>query len=133
RPELDVNQIQTRSVNQGRVTNYGIDGEVRYSYSNRFTAGVNMTYQNLRNMTMYEPNQNYVSAYYKDRIPNIPFLFGNADASVFFNDFLKKGNNLTVGYNFLYVHTYYLSWPSRGIKDGKLDIPQQFNHDFNVV
>ncbi|MEA9414836.1 MULTISPECIES: TonB-dependent receptor [unclassified Flavobacterium] len=133
RSEMNLNQTMITNVNQKGVTNFGIDGEVRYSYKNRFTAGVNMTYQNIRNMTQYEPGKNVESAYYKDRVPNIPYLFGNADASVFFYDFIKKGNNLSIGYNFLYVHTYYLSWPSQGIKDGKLDIPQQFNHDLNAV
>lgn len=133
RPTLNNNQTMTTNVNQGKVTNYGIDGEVRYSYSNRFTAGINTTYQNIRNMTEYEPNQNYVSPFYKDRIPNMPFLFGNADATVFFNNLWKKGNNLSVGYNLLYVHTYYLSWPSMGSKDSKLEIPQQFSHDLNAV
>lgn len=133
RPTLNLNQTMQKNVNQGRVTNYGIDGEIRYSYTNRFTAGVNMTYQNLRNMTKYEPNQNYVSSFYKDRIPNMPYLFGNADATVYFYDMFKKGNNLSVGYNFLYVNKHYLSWPSQGSKDSKLDIPTQFNHDLNAV
>ncbi|MFZ0597183.1 MAG: TonB-dependent receptor, partial [Flavobacterium sp.] len=133
RPTLNNNQTMTTNVNQGKVTNYGIDGEIRYSYRNRFTAGVNTTYQNIRNKTEYEPNQNYVSPFYEDRIPNMPFLFGNADATIFFNDLIKKGNNLSVGYNLLYVHTYYLSWPSMGSKDSKLEIPQQFSHDLNAV
>lgn len=133
RSTLYTNQVDTYTVNLGKMTNYGVDGEVRYSYRNRFTAGFNMTYQNLRNMTKYEPDQNYVSAFYKDRIPNIPYMFGNFDATAFFNDLFKKGNNLSVGYNLLYVHTYYLSWPSMGSKDSKLEIPKQFNHDLNVV
>jgi len=133
RNTLFTNQVDSYSVNLGQMTNYGVDGEVRYSYRNRFTAGFNMTYQNLRNMTEYEPNQNYVSPFYKDRIPNIPYLFGNVDATVFFNDLFKNGNNLSVGYNLLYVHTYYLSWPSMGSKDSKLEIPKQFNHDLNAV
>ena len=133
RSELNVNQTMQTNVNQGRVTNYGVDTEIRYSYKNRFTAGVNMTYQNLRNMTKYEPGQEYVSLFYKDRVPNIPYLFGNFDATIFFNDVIKKGNNLSVGYNLLYVYDYYLSWPSRGIQSSKLDIPTQFNHDVNIV
>ena len=133
RNTLFTNQVDSYSVNLGKMTNYGVDGEIRYSYRNRFTTGVNMTYQNLRNMTKYEPEQEYVSYFYKDRIPNIPYMFGNYDATVFFNDLFKKGNNLSVGYNFLYVHTYYLSWPSMGTKEDKLDIPAQYNHDFNVV
>lgn len=133
RPELNLNQTLQTNTNQGSVKNAGIDGEIRYSYKRRFTAGVNMTYQNLRNHTKYESGQDYVSSFYKDRIPNMPYMFGNADASLFFNDVAKKGNNLSLGYNFLYVHAYYLSWPSRGSSDGKLDIPTQFNHDLNAV
>lgn len=133
RPELNLNQTLQTNTNQGSVKNAGIDGEIRYSYKRRFTAGVNMTYQNLRNHTKYEPNQDYISDFYKDRIPNMPYMFGNADASLFFNDVAKKGNNLSLGYNFLYVHAYYLSWPSRGSSADKLDIPTQFNHDLNAV
>lgn len=133
RTTLNTNQTDTYTVNLGKMTNYGVDGEIRYSYRKRFTSGLNMTYQNLRNMTKYEPGENYVSWYYKDRIPNIPYLYGNVDATVFFNDLFKKGNNLSVGYNLLYVHTYYLSWPSMGSKDSKLEIPEQFNHDLNTV
>lgn len=131
RTTFNNNQNKTVTLNQDSVNNYGLDGEIRYSYKSRFTAGLNMTYQNLRNMTKYEPEQNYVSYYYKDRMPNIPFLYGNADATVFFNDVFKKGNNLSVGYNLLYVHAYYLYWPSQGAS--KLDIPEQFNHDLNAV
>jgi outer membrane receptor protein involved in Fe transport len=131
RTTFNNNQNKTLTLNQDSVNNYGVDGEIRYSYRNRFTAGVNMTYQNLRNMTKYEPEQNYVSDYYKDRMPNIPFFFVNTDATVFFYDVFKKGNNLSVGYNLLYVHAYYLYWPSRGAE--KFDIPDQFNHELNAV
>jgi hypothetical protein len=131
RTTFNNNQNKTLTLNQDSVNNYGVDGEIRYSYRNRFTVGVNMTYQNLRNMTKYEPEQNYVSDYYKDRMPNIPFFFGNTDATVFFYDVFKKGNNLSVGYNLLYVHAYYLYWPSRGAE--KFDIPDQFNHELNAV
>ncbi|WP_125723086.1 TonB-dependent receptor [Flavobacterium ustbae] len=133
RNTLFTNQVDSYSVNLGKMTNYGVDGEIRYSYRKRFTSGINLTYQNLRNMTKYEPGENFVSWFYKDRIPNIPYMYGNVDATVFFNDVFKKGNNLSVGYNLLYVHTYYLSWPSMGSKDSKLEIPQQFNHDLNAV
>lgn len=133
RPLLNQNQTKQTNGNLASVTNAGIDGEIRYSYKRKFTAGVNMTYQNLRNNTRFEDGQTRESPLYRDRIPNMPFLFGNADASYFFNDFGKKGNNLSLGYNLLYVHAYYLSWPSQGIGSGKLDIPQQFNHDLNAV
>lgn len=131
RPRLNANQTKQVNGNEAAVTNVGFDAEVRYSFKQFFTAGVNMTYQNLRNQTKYEDGQKNVSPLYRDRIPNMPYLFGNADASLFFKDVLKKGNTLTLGYNFLYVHEYFLSWP--GQAEVKLTIPRQFNQDVNIV
>ncbi|WP_212006056.1 TonB-dependent receptor [Chitinophaga sp. HK235] len=131
RPMLNPNQTKQTNGNLADVTNLGFDGEIRYSYKQLFTAGVNMTYQNLRNNTRFEDGQKEQSPLYRDRIPNMPYLFGNADASLFFKNVLKKGNTLSLGYNLLYVHAYYLSWPSQG--DEKLEIPRQFCQDVNLV
>lgn len=133
RPSLNNNQTRQVMGNLADVTNLGFEGEIRYSFRELFTAGVNMTYQNLRNNTRYEENQTMESPLYRDRIPNIPYLFGNADASLFFNNVGKKGNTLTLGYNVLYVHAYYLSWPSQGTADQKYDIPRQWLQDVNAV
>lgn len=133
RPSLNNNQTRQVMGNLADVTNLGFEGEIRYSFRELFTAGVNMTYQNLRNNTRYEENQTMESPLYRDRIPNIPYLFGNADASLFFKNVGKKGNTLTLGYNVLYVHAYYLSWPSQGTADQKYDIPRQWLQDVNAV
>lgn len=131
RATLNNNQTKQVMENRDRVTNTGLDAEVRYSYKKAFTMGFNVTYQNLRNKTKFEPGSTVESVLYNDRIPNMPFLFGNADASYFIHNAFKKGNTLSIGYNMLYVHAYYLYWPSLG-KD-KLDIPMQLSHDLNMV
>lgn len=133
RPQLNPNETKQLMANLGGATNLGVDGEVRYSFKKIFTAGVNMTYQNLRNNTKYQSGYEVESPLYRDRIPNMPYLFGNGDASLFFNDFLTKGNTLSVGYNILYVHAYYLSWPSQGTASTKRDIPRQWNQDINIT
>jgi len=133
RPQLNNNQTKQVMGNLADVTNLGFESEVRYSYKQLFTAGVNLTYQNLRNNTRFEQGQTMESPLYRDRIPNMPYLFGNADASLFFNNVGKKGNTLTLGYNVLYVHAYYLSWPSQGTSDTKYDIPRQWMQDVNAV
>lgn len=130
---LNNNQSMLIADNLEGVSNIGGDMELRYSFKNLFTAGVNMTYQDIRNLREYEPGYTGVSPVYKDRMPNLPFLFGNADASIFLKDVGKKGNNLSIGYNLLYVHAYYLYWPSRGQREGKYDIPKQLAHDANIM
>ncbi|WP_316825054.1 TonB-dependent receptor [Pedobacter miscanthi] len=133
RPSLNNNQTKQVMGNLADVTNLGFESEIRYSFKQLFTAGVNVTYQNLRNNTRFEQGQTMQSPLFRDRIPNMPYLFGNADASLFFNNFGKKGNTLTLGYNVLYVHAYYLSWPSQGTSETKYDIPRQWMQDANIV
>ncbi|MCW3464204.1 TonB-dependent receptor [Chitinophaga nivalis] len=120
-------------VNTRDVTNRGVDGEIRYSYRNIFTAGVNATYQNLRNNTRIEPGKTEESDVYRDRIPNMPYFFGNANASISFKNVGWKNTLLTVGYNLLYVREFYLRWPSKGDKDTKNIIPEQLAHDMSIV
>ncbi|HEV7382390.1 MAG TPA: TonB-dependent receptor, partial [Dyadobacter sp.] len=94
RPRLNANQTKQVMDNLADVTNFGVDGEVRYSYRQLLTAGVNLTYQDLRNNTRFEDGYTIESPLYRDRIPNMPFMFGNADAAVFFKDLGRKGNTL---------------------------------------
>ncbi|WP_025146462.1 TonB-dependent receptor [Pedobacter jeongneungensis] len=133
---LNNNQTKTTADNRAGVRTLGTDAEVRYSYKNWLTAGATVTYQYLQNLQQYEPNYNGVSPVYLDQMPNIPYLFGNMDISASFRDIGKKGNNLTLGYNLLYVNSFYLYWPSLGGRDQASDkkgIPTQLAHDLNFV
>jgi len=127
------NQTELVAANLDGVRNMGVEAELRYSYKKLFSAGVSGTYQDLRNMQKYEPEYESVSVVYKDRLPNVPYLFGNADASIFFHNVFAKGDHLTIGYNLLYVHAFYLYWPSRGTQDNKYGIPMQLSHDASIV
>lgn len=133
RAEVVTNGTDIIMSNQGKVSNYGFNGELRYSYKRKITAGVNMTYQNIRNNTKYDSGKTKVSGHYKDRMPNIPYLFGNADASIFFNNVWKRGNRLALGYNALFVYEYYLRWPSDGTSSSKDNIPTQISQDINAT
>ncbi len=131
RPRLNTNQAMQIMDNLGSVTNLGFETEVRYSYLNRFTAGTNLTYQNLRNNTKFVEGQE--SVVYRDRIPNMPYLFGNADAEFLLDNLWDKNHNLRIGYNLLYVHAFYLYWPSLGRNSSKLGIPEQISHDIRLT
>lgn len=128
---LNNNQSKYVPANLDGVSNIGGDVEVRYSFRDLLIAGANFTYQNVRNQQKYEPGYTSISPVYQDRMPNLPYAFGNADASFFLKDFGGKGNRLSVGYNLLYVHQFYLYWPSRG--GDKKFVPQQLAHDANIT
>lgn len=128
---LNTNQVMQTMDNLGKILSKGLEAEVSYRYKKQLSLGANITYQDLRNNVEYEENggKNVV---YQDRIPNIPYLYGNIDASYSFSSlFDKKDLSLSLGYNLLYVHDFYLYWPSLG-RD-KLGIPQQIVHDLNLT
>lgn len=131
RPRLNNNQTMQVMDNLFNVTNMGVEGELRYFYKQSFTLGANITYQSLRNNTQYEEGQTVESVVYRDRIPNMPYFYGNADASYTFENFIKEGKRLVIGYNLLYVHAFYLYWPSLG--SDKFGVPEQLSHDLNMT
>eukprot|EP01133_Synstelium_polycarpum_P002801 gene2801-3223_t len=127
-----------RNINESKVSNRGIDAELHYHYKRLFSLNANLTYQNLRNDTRFESlkgggRSTVESPVYRDRIPNIPYLFGNANASLSFDDVLQKGNRLSVGYNLLFVNRFFLFWPSQGNQNSKLSIPTQVAHDASLI
>jgi outer membrane receptor protein involved in Fe transport len=120
--------------NHGHVRNTGYTAEIRYSYDRLLTAGGNVTYQNLRNKEKYRsPGSPVISTSYNSRVPNVPYLYGNADFSLFFANVGRKSNTLNLGYNALYVYQFPLRWGTNGAYDSKDMIPTQFSHDVNLT
>jgi outer membrane receptor protein involved in Fe transport len=130
---LNNNSAKTVADNLEGVSTKGAELELKYAYKNFLALDVNYTYQDIRNMVKYTSNSTSVSAIYKDRIPNIPYSFGNTALSFFFNKIFYAHDNLSVTHNLLYVEHFYLNWPSRGTKDQKHVIPSQLSHDINLV
>lgn len=121
------------SVNHGKVSNLGWNAELKYYYKKMFSIGGNFTYQNLRNKEKTtSPSNSTPSVIYNDRLPNMPYIFGNTDVSVYLQNVGKASNSLTITYNNNYIHSFYLNWPSLGDADSKFIIPKQFSHDLLV-
>lgn len=118
-----------------KVSNLGIESEIRYAFKQLLSAGVNLTYQNIRDRQKYRTDMqgDIPSNTYKERIPNVPYLFGNADATLYFNKILNGSDRLSIGYNLLYVHEFYLYWANEGAASTKRVIPEQLAHDVNLV
>lgn len=130
---FDRSQLYITPQNLEGVSNLGLESEFRYSYGKRLTAGLNMTYQNIRNQQKYLPGSQIKNEMYNNRIPNIPYLFGNADASLFFKDLAKKDDRLSIGYNLQYIHEFFLFWQGAKRVDSEFLVPTQLAHDINVI
>lgn len=120
--------------NIGAVHNTGLDTEVRYYYKNKFMVGGNLTYQDMRDKQRYRSNTgNVANLTYNDRIPNVPYLFGNADAAYYLHNLGGKGNVMSLGYSLNYVGKFYLYSESLGDPSLKKTLPEQLYHDFTMT
>ncbi len=133
RARLNNNQVMQVMDNLFNVTNIGVSGEANYSYKNTFSIGTNFTYQNLRNNTKFVGGQTTENILYRDRVPNMPYLYGNLDASYAFVSPLNQKHHLRFDYHILYVHSFYLYWPSMGDPNRKYDIKSQISHDLSLT
>lgn len=124
----------TGYTNLGKVNTSGIEGSIHYKYKYIY-AGASITYQNIKDKQKTESNDNsYVGATttnyaYNMRIPNIPYLYGNANAGLRIPNFAIKDSELSFDYTFYWSQSYYLSFPGLGTRSTKDIIPSQAFHD----
>lgn len=125
--------------NLGKVLTNGFEANLRYDYNSLLHAGVNFTYQSIIDNQKYtQNNDSYVgesqieNVTYKQKLPNIPYLFANGNVGFSLRDVFMKRTQLTFDYMLNYVHEYYLAFPGLGSKSSKNIIPEQFSHDISA-
>ena len=113
-----------RYVNEPAIDVKGVDFELTYLWQNRFQFTVNGSWSEARDMKRFKTDGN-PSATYRNRVPNRPWLFGNADASYTFHGIIDRTDNLRIKAECQYIHWYYLNWEAYGSASSKARIPTQ--------
>ena len=117
-------------INYGRVKTIGGNASLRYSFSKWLSVGGNVTYMDIRdNMPIALGTESMPNLGYKDRMPNIPYFFTDADITFTWNDFMKKGNDLSVIYDNYYLHKFYYYSSRIGTNKDEYMVPNQFSHN----
>jgi outer membrane receptor protein involved in Fe transport len=134
---LDQTQVQPvdrQYINIGDVRTTGGEAELKYTWRNKVFATVNATYQNIidQTKTLYVTNLSgtipTANLNYGYRLPNMPYLFGNADLGTVFHHIGNENNSLLVNYSLNYVEKYYLT-PNQLGANNKDIIPAQVSHN----
>lgn len=118
--------------NVSKVNVKGVEGEVRYRYGQLLQLKANGSYQDSRNMDKLKADGK-PSVIYKNKIPNKPWLYGNAEAVFTLPDAGCKGSSLQLSYQYRYVHWFFLTWEGYGTLDSKSRIPTQHLHGAEVA
>lgn len=120
-------------INHGKVLTKGINASVRYGYKDRLSIGFSGSQIDTRDhVKMLTDGSAQVNYTYGARMPNIPYLFTNADMSLSLKNVGKKGNRLSFTYDNLYLHAFTLYHEVLGSGERKM-VPSQFAHNASVT
>lgn len=123
--------------NKGRVQTLGAEAELTYSYKKLFFASVNGTYQNITDRQELDQNGGFTGSVarnftYGFRLPNLPYLFGNATVGL--NLPTQPNRVISLLYTLNYVEKYYLIYAELGERDFNQQyiIPTQIAHNLSA-
>lgn len=102
----------------------GLEGEINYTYSNKLQLMANISWQDSRDQRKFL-DDGKPSATYRNRTPNKPWVFWNAEASYTFDNVIFSNARLKLAYNYQWVHWFYLTWEAYGSDASKARIPTQ--------
>lgn len=120
-------------VNYGKVLTMGYNASVRYSFARWISIGGNFTQMNVRDNMKTSISGNAENLAYKERMPNLPYMFADSDVTFYWREFGRKGNTLIATYDNQYLHsfTYYSS--IFGSSKGGYVVPDQFSHNLSLT
>lgn len=110
----------------------GVEGELRYDWQNKLQLSGNISYQDARDQEKYKTDGK-PSATYNNRVPNQPWLFGNAEASYVWQNVALPESKLRIGCTYQWIHWYFLTWEAYGARESKARIPEQHIYNTDIT
>lgn len=120
--------------NHGHVKTKGYNIGMRYGYSDWLSVGGTFNSIDTKDYERYiAGGTQQESMHYKVRLPNIPYLFANIDATLSLKNLFAKGNRLNIIYDAFWQHEFPLHWENIGNADSKAKVPEQFSHNISLT
>lgn len=111
-------------LNEPAIKIKGMDFDLGYVWDRKLSVKVNGSWNDARNMRKYKTDGN-PSATYKNRVPNKPWLFANAEVSYTFSNITRYSDKLRLEADHEWINWYYLNWEAYGSASSKAKIPTQ--------
>ncbi len=107
-------------INLSKVLNTGFETEILIRIFNKLSVGGNITYQYIEDKNIDQ------------RIPNIPYTFGNFSLAYTLKKLFQSSGILNINLNSFYVEEFPFQSFIDGSSEERLFIPRQFSHNLNV-
>ncbi len=116
-------------INYGKVRTNGVSVAARYSFSRWVSLGGNLTQMNVRDNMPTAQGSTQPNVAYKERMPNLPYLFADSDVNFYWHGLGRKSNTLTVTYDNQYTHRFCFFVENIGAHNSEYDVPDQLAHN----
>ena len=118
--------------NVAGVNMKGLEAEVRYNWLNHVQLTTNLTWQDARDKNRYKKDGK-PSITYDNKVPNRPWLFGNAELTLTQDNLLGRDTSLRLSWLYQYVHWFFLTWEGYGNLSTKSRVPTQNVHSATLT
>ncbi|MGN0223365.1 MAG: TonB-dependent receptor domain-containing protein [Muribaculaceae bacterium] len=119
-------------VNYGKVDTKGISLSARYSYAKYVSIGANFTQMNVRDNMPTALGSSAANISYRERIPNVPYLFADSDVALSWPGLGRKSNSLRLSYDVQYTHRFCYYAANIGSNNSDYMVPDQWAHNLSL-
>lgn len=119
-------------VNYGKVRTTGFSASARYSFSKWVSVGGSFTSMDVRDNMPTLMGASVPNLSYKERMPNLPYIFSDSDVSFYWNGLGRKSNVLTLTYDNQYTHSFCYYPANIGASNSDYMVPDQFAHNLSL-
>ncbi len=120
-------------INYGRVDTKGVNVSVRYNFSHWLSLGGNFTQMNVRDNMPTAQESTVANIAYRQRMPNLPYMFADSDINFYWHGLGRKSNVLTVTYDNQYTHSFSYYTSNIGSNANDYIVPDQFAHNLTFT
>ena len=116
--------------NHGHVKTTGYNVSVRYNYGEWFNMGGTYNHIDTRDHEPYlAGGTQQANLHYGVRLPNIPYRYYNADATLTWPSVFAEGDRVNISYDLFHQHEFPLYWENMGDEATKHVVPTQTAHN----
>ena len=119
-------------VNYGKVDTKGFSISARYNFSKWLSLGGNFTQMNVRDNMKTAMGSTVANVAYRERMPNLPYMFADSDINFYWHGLGAKRNVLTVTYDNQYTHKFCYYASNIGSNNNDYRVPNQFSHNLTI-
>lgn len=119
-------------INYGKVFTRGYNVSLRYSLGRWLSLGGNFTHMEVLDNMPTALGSSAENLVYRHQMPNLPYLFADSDATLTWDNCLRKGNTLSLTYDNQYLHSFSYYSSKIGNNQDEYIVPSQLSHNLTL-